>query len=199
MHVILDLDETLIHASLGKKLPNTSRPVSFTFQLPASSGPRSRASTTVYVYKRPWLAPFLRFLFSSGIHVSVYTAATRDYCTKIVNKIFTPSQRKQLKCVLARENLRLSKSPSGYVSDYDKCLRSHGFNLRNTVLVDDRLRNIVRNKGNGIIVPAWEGRSDANVLKKLKLVLSQLDNIDKRGRLALNRHKNPLILNSIFR
>ena len=75
-NVILDLDNTLICAQHSK----SKREPDFEIKV---------GNEHYYVYKRPGLDRFLNEIFDCSKSVSIWTAATKDYCNQIVKNIFT--------------------------------------------------------------------------------------------------------------
>lgn len=160
MHLVLDLDETLISVSL--------RPIKnphFTFTLQGEK---------YYGRKRPGLDLFLSFAFKKFESVSVWTAATRDYALRIIQHIMTPEQRKSLAFLRTRRDLATEKGP------YYKPLKNIfatagakriGMTIDNTVMVDDRDDVLRDNPGNGIKIPPWRGVRGDKYLPKLLIIL----------------------------
>jgi TFIIF-interacting CTD phosphatase-like protein len=163
MHLVLDLDETLIYVSIA---PVKEYDFTFTLQ-----------NIRYYVKKRPNLDLFLTFVFQRFQSVSVWTAATADYASEILGHIMTPDQRNRLAFFYTRWDL---ESPIGQSGPYFKPLkkifdttkaRQLGMNLHNTIMVDDRNDVLRDNPGNGILIPPWKGNKNDKYLPKLLIVL----------------------------
>lgn len=101
-HIVLDLDNTLIHSVKAK-----------------SASPRSLTRDDLqwfvngsYVtFIRPWVKMFINYIYENFAKVSVWTAAEAEYATKIVNSIFDPDQKLHL--FLTREFCEASSEATG--------------------------------------------------------------------------------------
>jgi TFIIF-interacting CTD phosphatase-like protein len=161
MHLVLDLDETLIHVSM-----TAVKGYDFSFVL---------QEETYYGKKRPNLDLFLTFAFKRFESVSVWTAATADYAKRVLDKIMTPSQRKKLAFFKTRKDLETI--PNGpYFKPLSKLFRDAkarklSMKARNTIMIDDRDDVLRANPGNGIKIPPWKGCKTDKYLAKLLIVL----------------------------
>ena len=142
VHVILDIDETLIHAvQCSKKQYEQSKST--------PRGPNIRyvkvGSEHFRVYLRPYVHQFLRQVFGMSSSVSVWTAATRTYAYKMIQLLFKPTQIEKLRVVYHR---RHTSSVNGgfYIKRLSNLIRKFSdMNLSNTFLVDD---NMIHRLGN---------------------------------------------------
>ena len=168
MHLVLDLDETLISVSVLR--PNT---YDFSFIL---------NGTTYYGKKRPGLDLFLRFAFKNFETVSIWTAATREYAVKIVKYIMTEKQIAALMFFKTRKDLAMSPGGSYFkplrTIFTDPKAKTKGITPETTVMIDDKAEVLRDNPGSGILIPAWKGVQSDKYLHKLLIVL---DGIVKHG------------------
>lgn len=162
MHLVLDLDETLIHVSV-----TPVKEYDFTFVIQGSR---------YWGKKRPNLDLFLRFVFKRFQSVSVWTAATAEYAKRVVHAIMTPEQRKKLAFFKTRQDLTAPKD-GPYFKPLSKIFRSKkakrmGMTPQNTIMIDDRDDVLSDNPGNGIKIPAWKGVKSDQYLAKLLVILN---------------------------
>lgn len=160
MHLVLDLDETLIHVSVRA----ISRP-DFKFTLDG---------VTYYGRKRPHLDLFLKYAFRHFDSVSVWTAATKKYAEHVLNAIMTEEQRGRLLFFLTRRNLTVS--PEGYYKPLASMFRTqrakqNGMKASNTIMVDDKADVLRDNIGNGILIPAWKAQAGDKYLSKMIIIM----------------------------
>lgn len=161
MNIILDLDETLIHAHNNPTLGGD-------FMLRLSGN-------IYYIKKRPGLSNFLEFIYKEFNTVSYWTAGTAQYAQLILSNILTRGQ--QLKTVIVYSRTHLEMHPSGgYFKPLNKIFQTHlakKFNIlkSNTIMIDDSGHNFLGNVGNGLIIPAFTGQSNDKSLSQLILVL----------------------------
>lgn len=161
MHLVLDLDETLIHVSM---VPVKGADFVFSIQ-----------GTKYYGKKRPNLDLFLAFAFKRFDSVSVWTAATAEYARKVLNNIMTPVQQGKLAFFKTRRDLE-SGSPGPYFKPLAKIFgtpkaKQLGMTAKNTIMIDDRDDVLRANPGNGIKIPPWRGMSGDKYLPKLVIIL----------------------------
>lgn len=170
MHVVLDLDETLVHV-VNAPLAGGKQP-SFMFYI---------QQVPYYVYKRPFIDNFLEFLFANFETVNVFTAATRDYGKQVIRGIMSREQRRKLRLFFSREHL----TPSPVVSYYKKL--SNKFDLSNSLMIDDRKEVFHDNPGNGILVKKFKGKASDKELAKLIVVLTGMLSIQDQVDLSTHR------------
>lgn len=179
--LILDLDETLIHATAAKIRED------FDFQV-----------YDYYVYKRPGLAEFLT---RCGTHftLAVWSSASDDYVQAVVRQIFPPELTPAF--VWGRSRCTPFRLPEldeqGYYSvDYShgyeyakrlKKVRRRGYDLNKTLIVDDTPAKVSQNYGNAIYIKPYVGAREDHELAYLAdylLTLKDATNvrmIEKRG------------------
>ena len=169
--LILDLDETLIHASEEP----LDRPADF------------RVLDLFHVYQRPHLGEFLHDVFGDW-HVAVWTTSTGDYAQAIVDRIMPAGAH--LVSLYARDQCTRRFDPETSEQFFIKNLRKmtrDRYRPENVIAVDDTPRNWMLSYGNLIRVTPWEGDPDDDELKLLGRYLSRIRQapdyrrIEKRG------------------
>lgn len=167
--LILDLDETLIHARPEPLL----RPADFRV-------------AHYHVYRRPYLTEFLTFA-AAHFDLAIWSSASPDYVTAIVQALFPDPTL--LKFVWARDRCtprtqydtegRPSYSQSGFLSqEYTKPLyklRRRGYDLTRILIVDDTPSKVANAYGNAIYIPEYLGHPDDELLR-LRAYLHTLKN-----------------------
>lgn len=155
--LILDLDETLLHAS-EKDL---SSECDFTFD-------------RFWVYRRPFLE---EFLVEASLHydLAVWSSASDDYVEELVNSVVRP---------LVPLNFSWGRSHGTYRRDFDTDeyfyakdlykVRRRGYQLSRVLIVDDAPRKVAKNYGNAIYVDEFEGDPGDTTLRDLAPYLTQL-------------------------
>ncbi|MVN75638.1 phosphoprotein phosphatase [Hymenobacter sp. HMF4947] len=149
--LILDLDETLIHATPQKLRDN------YDFQV-----------YHYFVYKRPGLASFLQEC-ARHFKLAVWSSASDDYVRAIVQHIFPPEIA--LEFVWGRSRCTPFLQPEidekgffnlDYSSKYEfakrlKKVRRQGFRLEQVLIVDDTPAKVLHNYGNAIYIKPYTG------------------------------------------
>jgi len=146
--LILDLDETLFHASL--------KPLAMPHDFITTAG--------YYVIIRPHVARFLAYAFEN-FYVAVWTSATLPYAKEIVARIF-PSPHKLLFLWHREHCIARFNSVTGeyqYIKDLKKVKRK-GFDLNTVLAVDDSPEKLARQYGNLIRVKPFFGIADQELL-----------------------------------
>lgn len=170
--VILDLDETLIHATTEPEDEN------WNFELEKYK-----------VYVRPGLKEFLDQL-KQNFRVAVWSSASDDYVKKVVEKIF-PEEYK-LEFVWGRSMCTLQHDPQsledfGYSDYYNhlnyskilKKVKKKGIgSLDRILIIDDTPRKSKYNYGNAIYPTEFKGDQTDNELELLSRYLSTLKNVE---------------------
>lgn len=168
--LILDLDETLIHAT-EEKLESDHE---FIFD-------------KYYIYKRPYLNLFLEHL-SNSFRIGIWSSADDLYVSKIIdfikpNGINFDFIWGKSKCTLSKNHLL-----DEYVFEKRlKKLKKKGYTLSKTIIVDDSPEKVKENYGNAVYIKPFEGDINDNELNKLKNYLLTISNvkdvrtIEKRG------------------
>ena len=164
--LILDLDETLIHAA---------------------EQPLDRAADfSVYgyhVYRRPHLDAFLAEC-ARHFELAVWSSASDDYVRAVVEHIFPDPAALHFVWGRSRASLRrMSPDDDGYMLDpwdhlhYIKPLtkvRKAGWRLERVLIVDDTPEKCVRNFGNAVYPRPFEGAEGDDELRHLAAYLATL-------------------------
>ena len=177
--IILDLDETLIHA--------TSKPHDENWDFEVFG---------YKVYKRPFLEEFLRELIKN-FKVAVWSSASDDYVNEVVKYIFFENYPLEFiwgrsRCTYKLDYEKLEKE--GYHDPYSHYeyikrlskLRKKGFKKDLILIIDDTPRKCMHNYGNAIYPTEFLGDKLDNELNLLSKYLikfkdvSTVRNIEKR-------------------
>lgn len=177
--LVLDIDETLIHAS---EKPLGRRPDFQVFQF--------------HVYCRPHLKNFLN-VCTEWYDIGVWSSASDQYVQCIVNEIFPNPEQLHFVWGETRTTTRVTRPvdvhmnsrPLGYYHDRKHLskLKRFGWPLEKILIVDDSPEKSAQNYGNAIYPKAFEGQKDDDELKFLASYLEQLKDcvnvrqIEKRG------------------
>jgi RNA polymerase II subunit A small phosphatase-like protein len=185
--LILDLDETLIHAS-----PNAlDRPADF--QL-----------FTHHVYKRPYLEEFLKGC-NQFFRLAIWSSASDDYVEEIVKRIIP--KEINLEFVWGRTRCTYCTKLSAYDADvyvdyyshyqYVKILKKvkkRGFVLERVLIVDDTPSKSGRNYGNAIYPAEYAGEPDDQELRFLLTYLIGLWDVENVRAIEKRNWKARLLL-----
>ena len=172
--LILDLDETLIHAM--------EEPLGHDHDF--AVGP-------YVVYRRPHLAEFLAAC-STCFRLAIWSSASDDYVRDVVGQIVPPEI--ELAFAWGRSRCVRRLDPESYETDYLKDLkkvRRLGYDLRRVLIIDDTPRKVRRHYGNAVYVPPFTGSPGDRMLPRLAGYLSSLRDepdvrvLEKRGWLAV--------------
>lgn len=160
--VVLDLDETLVHASLTP-LPETD--LTFEVAMPDTT------EYTVYVKRRPGLMDFLRHC-SEKYELVLFTASKKIYADKLVSLL--DPDKKYIRHRMYREHCR------HIMLNYVKDLSVLGRDLRKTLIVDNSPQAFSYQLDNGIPIRSWFGDNTDTELYKLQNILEEVcsDKID---------------------
>ena len=174
--IILDLDETLIHAS--------ESPLEIDHDFYAGS---------YLVHKRPHLEHFLREM-QSVFQLAVWTSASQAFADKVVSEIFESPQ--QLKFIWSADRCTQKYS---YITQEHFSLKKLskvkrlGCDLERTLMIDDTPQKLSQNYGNYIRVKPFYGSPADDELLRLAAYLGSIADepnmrsLEKRGwRDALN-------------
>jgi RNA polymerase II subunit A small phosphatase-like protein len=154
--LILDLDETLIHAA-ERPFPRAAD-----FRV----GP-------YWVFKRPGLDAFLCGV-AGLFRLAVWSSASPDYVEAVASRILPSGVVPEF--VWARDRCVLRFDPETYLSSPIKDLkkvRRAGYDLSRTLIVDDTPAKVARNYGNAIYVRPYEADDDG-ADRELPLLLRYL-------------------------
>ena len=154
LNVVLDLDNTLIsaHHQKYKRKPD--------FEITV-------CNEHYYVYKRPGLDKFLIDIFDNAKSVSIWTAATKDYCNQILKNILTHDERKKLKFIWSRGKT-VNKNGGRYLKDMSKVFSEYrSMNPSNTILLDDNRDHMLVSPDTVVPVKAWLCNKKDSELSKI--------------------------------
>lgn len=156
MLLILDIDETLVHAT---KVPLN---IPYDFSL-----------ANYFVYKRPYVDDFIDFCMDR-FDVALWTSSTAGYATIMADELF---KNKKLHFVWSR------KRCTQRINNEDKCyiwfkklskVKKLGFGLEKVLVVDDSPEKHEKNYGNLIQVRPFTGNpADTELL----LLMQYLDDL----------------------
>jgi carboxy-terminal domain RNA polymerase II polypeptide A small phosphatase len=175
--LILDLDETLLHAR-AEPLPH--RPADFEL-------------FGYHVYLRPHLPAFLREA-SRHFELAVWSSASDDYVAEIVRRI-VPAEVPlsfvwgRSRCTYCLDHARVEQyGYTDHQSHYDFVkpllkLRRRGYRLERVLIVDDTPAKARRNYGNAIYPAEYLGAPDDQELPRLLRYLVSLKDMDNVRRL----------------
>lgn len=166
--LILDLDETLIHA--------TSKPLAY---------PAHFQVFHYHVYLRPHLHPFLAEL-KNHYQLAIWSSASDDYVDEIIQQTIPTAI--PLQFVWGRSKCTYKIVPKidefGYYSDtygshhhYIKLLKKVkklGYSLAQVLIVDDTPEKVANSYGNAIYLNEFTGNPADDTLVKLLKYLIQL-------------------------
>ena len=156
--LVLDLDETLIHASENE----LNRKADFKF-------------FGYHVYKRPYLNEFLTQV-NEHFLLAVWSSASDDYVERIVNQVFPKEINLEFvwgrsRCTY-RRNLRIDDFgyyDDNYLNHYHyikplKKVKKYGYDLGKILIVDDSPHKCRDNFGNAIYPKAYKGNTNDDEL-----------------------------------
>lgn len=183
-HLVLDLDETLVHTFDDELYPRLSDLHLLTD--PQYMNIRSRLyvltlnniyssdSNLMWGIQRGGLRDFLEFASKYFLHTCVWSAGKYDYVHEVCKNIFR------------------GMKPPTVIFTYDNCVNdkthlckplvdmikdprvSATMSLSNTLVIDDRASTFVRNKQNGILIPAYSPQDTISDLQANDGVLEKV-------------------------
>ena len=163
--LILDVDETLVHASESR----LSRECDFLL------GP-------YFIYERPHLRPFLARMHRC-CDLAIWSSGGQDYVQGIVGRLF---ENLPFAPLFAWDARRCSsrfdgESHSKFVIKNLKKVKRRGFSLSRTLIVEDTPSKVSLNYGNAIYVSSYQGAADdAELLALARFIESLCDCPDVR-------------------
>ncbi len=173
--LILDIDETLIHASEDCFRED------YDFRV-----------FDYFVYKRPFLREFLQFC-NQYFTLAVWSSSGKHYLQKVVQEIFPPEislafawGREKCTPIFMCEEYAHQPFPYEYAKILKK-VKKKGFSLKKMLIVDDTPAKVKNAYGNAIYPLPFEGNPNDNELPKLMQYLLTLKdaqnvrNIEKRN------------------
>ncbi|GMI77701.1 hypothetical protein HRI_001439400 [Hibiscus trionum] len=136
--IVLDLDETLVHSSIG------TPPLRYDFTV---SRVVDGVTVYFYVFKRPGVDEFLEII-SKKYEVIVFTAGHKEYASKVLD-VLDPN---------GYISHRFYRDSCKHVhGKFIKDLSELGRDLRNAVIVDDNPKSYSRQPENGIPIKPFYG------------------------------------------
>jgi len=170
MLLILDLDETLIHATETK----LNVEADFTY-------------AEYYVYKRPHLIEFLREM-NQYYKLAIWSSADDEYVNGIVEIIKPAEIAFEFIWARSRCTIRRDYELDKYIREKRlKKIKKQGFKLEKSLIVDDSPEKTRDNFGNAIYISPFEGNQNDNELIILSEFLKTIKgaenvrSIEKRG------------------
>eukprot|EP00002_Diphylleia_rotans_P031227 TRINITY_DN6479_c0_g3_i3.p1 TRINITY_DN6479_c0_g3~~TRINITY_DN6479_c0_g3_i3.p1 ORF type:complete len:242 (+),score=44.87 TRINITY_DN6479_c0_g3_i3:417-1142(+) len=149
--LVLDLDETLIHAGFKK-------PLRFDHKISVNV---ENSQKTIYISKRPHLDDFL-YHVGSVYEVLVFTASLSWYADPIIDYI---DKHKVIKHRLYRESCTLQ------LGSYVKDLSRLGRNLNATLIVDNSPDAYMLHTDNAVAIASFFGQANDRELVRVKSIL----------------------------
>jgi len=173
--LILDLDESLIH---GAKEKLDYEPACI--------------AAWCFLYKRPFVEEFMHFC-KEHFKVAIWTTASPEHAEMALEQICAPDYPFEFiwtasRCTQARDRIGMDDYGSGYhwIKDLKKVKRL-GFNLDQTIMVDDTPSMLERQYGSLVQIKRFKGNLGDEELPKLMHYLIDLKGegdirkIEKRG------------------
>ena len=145
-NIVLDLDNTII-SSLTKEEFN-KRKIDHNLKF------TSICDGMYYTLPRPYLNDFLDYIFAR-FHVSVWTAASRDYAKEIIQKFILKGKKNRklrgfLYDIHCKESMNVVNPKTMKDLRYLYISKNKLFNENNTVIIDDLKEVLSNNKKNSI-------------------------------------------------
>jgi RNA polymerase II subunit A small phosphatase-like protein len=168
--LILDIDETLVHATEHE----LERPADF-------------CVAEYAVYERPHVREFLQAV-AARYRLAIWTSSGRDYATRVLERILPSSVRLELFWCAERCTARFDHDTRGRQTVKSlKKVRRRGYDLARVLFIDDTPQKHVLNYGNLIEILPFEGSlADAELPRALRYLASiehepNMRAIEKRG------------------
>ncbi len=178
--LILDLDETLLHAS--------DRPL---------ARPADFRLSGYHAYKRPHLEPFLTEC-ATRFQLAIWSAGHDSYVAEAVTHILPPGIDLAFvwgrsRCTFSVDSRKVQEDgfldPASHYNFAKKLrkVRRLGFHLERMLIVDDTPAKCIHNYGNAIYVKEYLGEEDDAELPRLSAYLATLAEVpnvrtvEKRG------------------
>lgn len=166
--LILDLDETLLHA-------NTDGTEDYDACLELN---KNNINYNIYVNLRPYLFKFLDFA-CKYFNIVLFTASCIEYVISVINYI-DPSN-KYFKGIYTRNSCIL------YKGIYIKFLEVFNINIKNCLIVDNSLLSFCYNLSNGILVNSYySDKTDEDLLNLVEFLKSLIITNDSKSDSLIN-------------
>ena len=156
--LVLDLDETLVHASLK---PLDKADLTFNVEMPDG------VVYVVYVKLRPGLVNFLEKI-SSKFELVLFTASKQIYADKLIGLLDKQLGKQLIKHRLYRDHCRQ------IMQSYVKDLAVLGRDIKKVLIVDNSPQAFCLNMNNGIPIKSWFGEDGDTELDKLEVFLDDI-------------------------
>jgi len=175
--LILDLDETLIHAA----------------DVPLGRAPDFRVGP-YFVYRRPGLDEFLSEV-RQAFQLAIWSSSGSEYLHLVVSEILPADLRLEFlwgreRCVYRFDGER---HETYFVKDLKKAKR-RGFDLARTLVVDDSPEKLERNYGNAIYIKPYLGTLADRELQRLSQYLRTFAGIDDVRRVEKRGWRQQVVL-----
>lgn len=159
--VILDIDETLIHA--------TARPLKRDYDFQTS---------WYFVYKRPHVHEFIEFCLKH-FKVAVWTSAGDGFAEVVIKELFPIDSKLEFVWSYERCTPTLDLGSFGiiHLKNLNKVKRQ-GYQLERVIMIDDTPEKLAKNYGNLVQVTEYRGQVHDNELLKLMQYLLHLKNVE---------------------
>ena len=158
--LVLDLDETLIHARSRDE--------------PDLPWPAQRQVAQFRVHLRPGVREFMSTVLERFVGVGIWTSANTEYATAMLERIV---DRSRLRFIFARDRCvqgyDRDEKESYWIKDITE-LDGFGFDPEKILVVDDKPRGFERSSANLIPVRPFRGDPADSELPKLLRYLEQL-------------------------
>jgi RNA polymerase II subunit A small phosphatase-like protein len=171
--LVLDLDETLIHATETPHRPPDFQVFDYS------------------VYRRPYLQQFLE-VCAEHFEIGVWSSAGNEYVQRNVEAIFPDPRELRFVWGASRTSIRRTAPASHDMSEPHyvkplKKLKRFGWSLDDILMIDDSPEKCVDNYGNAIYPSPYHGRAEDDELRYLAAYLLMLKDhpnirrLEKRG------------------
>jgi TFIIF-interacting CTD phosphatase-like protein len=173
--LILDLDETLIHAT------ETKLEINHNFKY-----------LDYFIYKRPFLNEFLIDI-SKIFKLAIWSSADDKYVSDIVELIKPNEVEFEFIWGRSRCTMKRDYTLDKYIQEKRlKKIKKQGYTLEKSLIVDDSPEKTKDNFGNAIYVDPFEGEINDNELVLLSDFLQSLSNVNNVRRIEKRGWKNKI-------
>jgi TFIIF-interacting CTD phosphatase-like protein len=172
--LILDLDETLVHAA-ERELDR----------------PADLRIAGYHVYKRPHLEEFLDFAFAR-FKVGVWTSSGALYAEPLVAQLM-PGRKLEFLWSAVRCSVSRDWETGGYITEKRLAkLKKHGFKLDQIIGIDDTAAKYAKNYGNLVLVSEFIGDLLDDELLVIQGYLESLSSLSSVRRVEKRRWRERL-------
>lgn len=167
VHFVLDLDQTLISAENLESKKNVK-----------GKFDNYNMSDQYIVYERPYLQPFLDYIFKNCI-VTVWTAANKNYATSVIkNVLLKDKPERKIDFIFFRYHGKISEHFTTHTKDlemfWDK-FEMKGYTNKNTLILDDNEEVYETQNRNCIAAPEFNAlETESKGDKFLKTLLDKV-------------------------